>query len=456
MLRNPTADRLPYRLFSILNLRRGEAGPMLAAALLCFLVLAALMLLRPVRDALGMAGGIESVRWLFAGTALVTLSVNPVFGWLVSRLGRMQIIGATYGFFALGLATFWILLTLAPDGVGERSGQVFFVWFSVLNLFATMVFWALLADCFTSDQARRLFAPVSAGGTLGAIFGPWLATRLAGPVGTPGLLLVAGAFLLLAIGIARLLQRLAPSALPLPGSAPAAIVAAADERIGGSAWAGVGAVFRSRYLAGISGFVLLMSIVATFVYFTRLQMVAAASASLDERTAILGGLDMWTQVAVLVLQLALTGKLVERFGLGVALAVLPAVTALGFVGLAFHGSFAVLVLLEAGNRAVQRGITRPAREALFTVVDREDKYKAKALIDTFVYRAGDVAGAQLEGVLGKLGLAMGGLAGVVVPLALAWMALAAWLGRRGSRGAHKGSPGPGAVGNRLVSTRRGS
>src|SRR5690606_40861647 len=146
----------------------------------------------------------------------------------------------------------------------------------------------------------------------------------------------------------------------------------------------------ARDLAVSSGFGLLMSVVATFVYFTRLQMVAAASTSLDERAALLGDIDMWTQVAVLVLQLALTGKLVERFGLGVALAVLPAVTALGFVGLAFHGSFAVLVLLEAGNRAVQRGITRPAREELFTVVEREDKYKDKALIDTLVYRASTV------------------------------------------------------------------
>ncbi len=452
MLRKSTTAHPAQRLLSMLNVRREETGRLLAAALLFFLVLTALMLLRPVRDALGMAGGIDGVRWLFAGTAAATLAVNPVFGWLVSRLGRLQIIGATYGFFVLSLVAFWALLTFAPGVVGERSGQAFFVWFSVFNLFATMVFWALLADCFTSDQGRRLFAPVSAGGTLGAIFGPWLTSRLAGPVGTPGLLLVAGAFLLLAVAVAWRLQRLAPSTAR-SGSAAGAAVASRDERIGGSAWAGLGAVFRSRYLAGISGFVLLMSVVATFVYFTRLQMVAAASTSLDERAALLGDIDMWTQVAVLVLQLALTGKLIERFGLGVALAVLPAVTAVGFIGLALHGSFAVLVLLEAGNRAVQRGMTRPAREALFTVVDREDKYKAKAFIDTFVYRAGDVAGAQLEGVLGKLGLAMGGLAGVVVPLALGWAALAAWLGRRGGRGAQDASPHPGAMVNRLTARR---
>src|SRR5690606_31556714 len=190
MLRKSTTAHPARRLLSTLNVRREETGRLLAAALLFFLVLTALMLLRPVRDALGMAGGIDGVRWLFAGTAAATLAVNPVFGWLVSRLGRLQIIGATYGFFVLSLVAFWALLTFAPGVVGERSGQAFFVWFSVFNLFATMVFWALLADCFTSDQGRRLFAPVSAGGTLGAIFGPWLTSRLAGPLGTPGLLLV--------------------------------------------------------------------------------------------------------------------------------------------------------------------------------------------------------------------------------------------------------------------------
>src|SRR5690606_21210378 len=146
-------------------------------------------------------------------------------------------------------------------------------------------------------------------------------------------------------------------------------------------------------------------------------------------------------------------RLIERFGLGVALAILPAVTALGFVGLAIHGSFAVLVLLEAANRAVQRGMTRPAREALFTVVEREDKYKAKAFIDTFVYRAGDVTGAQVEGLLGKLGLAMGGLAGVVVPLALAWATLAIWLGRDRLRGAREASSPSGAMVNPLTARR---
>ncbi len=415
------------RIAGLFNLRRGELAPVLVAGLFFFCILTALMLLRPARDALGMERGIESVRWLFIGTAVVTLLVNPVFGWLVSRFKRLHFISATYGFFALSLVGFWALLVFAPGAVGARSGQVFYVWFSVFNLFVTMVFWALLADRFSSEQGKRLFALIAVGGTLGAIFGPWLASRLAEPLGTPALLLVAAGFLLLGTALAWLLVGMAQANDASTGHVVAS--QAEEQRIGGSAWAGLRAVFASPYLMGIAGYVLTMTVMATFVYFTRLQMVAAAESDLDARTGLLANIDMWTQIAVLLLQLTLTGHIIRRFGLAFALALLPIANALGFIGLAIFGSFAALILLEALNKAVQRGLTRPAREALFTVISREDKYKAKAFIDTFVYRTGDVVGAQVEGALGRIGLALGGLVGVVIPLALAWAMLGIWLGR---------------------------
>jgi AAA family ATP:ADP antiporter len=419
----------------LFNLHRGELAPVLVAGLFFFCLLTALMMLRPARDALGMERGIESIRWLFIGTALMTLLVNPVFGWLVSRFKRLHFISATYGFFALSLVGFWALLVFAPGAVGARSGQVFYVWFSVFNLFVTMVFWALLADRFSSEQGKRLFALIAVGGTLGAIFGPWLASQLAEPLGTPALLLVAAGFLLLGTALAWVLARMHGDRedASIHDSTTVAARAHEDHRIGGSAWAGLRAVFASRYLMGIAGYVLTMTVVATFIYFTRLQMVAAAESDLDARTGLLADIDMWTQVAVLLLQLTLTGHIIRRFGLAFALALLPLANALGFIGLAIFGSFAALILLEALNKAVQRGMTRPAREALFTVISREDKYKAKAFIDTFIYRSGDVAGAQVEGVLGRLGVALGGLVSVVVPLALAWAVLGIWLGRAQAR-----------------------
>jgi len=415
------------RIAGLFNLRRGELAPVLVAGLFFFCILTALQMLRPARDALGMERGIDSIRWLFIGTAVVTLLVNPVFGWLVSHFRRLQFISATYGFFALSLVGFWALLVFAPGAVGARSGLVFYVWFSVFNLFVTMVFWALLADRFSSEQSKRLFALIAVGGTLGAIFGPWLASRLAEPLGTPALLLVAAGFLLVGTALAWALVSLSQHNNAWTGDVP--VPQAEDQRIGGSAWAGLRAVFASPYLTGIAGYVLTMTVMATFVYFTRLQMVATAESDLDARTGLLADIDMWTQVAVLLLQLTLTGHLIRRFGLAFALALLPIANALGFIGLAVFGSFAALILLEAINKAVQRGLTRPAREALFTVISREEKYKAKAFIDTFVYRTGDVVGAQVEGALGRIGLALGGLVGVVVPLALAWAMLGIWLGR---------------------------
>ena len=413
-------------LHKLFNVRRDEVAPVLVAALFFFCVLTALMLLRPARDALGMQRGIESVRWLFIGTALATLLVNPLFSWLVARCRRLHFIGATYAFFALGLVGFWWLLVFAPDAVGEASGQVFYVWFSVFNLFATMIFWALMADRFSLEQSRRFFALVAVGGTLGAIFGPWLAQRLAQPLGTPALLLVSAGFLLLAIVAAWGVSR-GQAGTPAEGGARVQAV------IGGSAWQGLKATFRSRYLCGIAGYVVIMTIMATFLYFTRLAMVADLGDDTDLRTTMFARIDFYTQVATLALQAVLTGHLMKRLGVALTLALLPLTMALGFLGLAVVGTLAALILFEAAFRAVQRAITRPARETLYTVVSREDKYKSKAFIDTFVYRGGDVIGAQVDGVLARLGLGLGALATIVWPLALAWGLLGLWLGREQQR-----------------------
>ena len=423
----------PALLQRFTNVRREEIAAVLVAGLFFFCVLTALMVVRPAREALGMQRGIEAIRWLFMGTVVLTLLVNPLFGWLVSRLRRLVFVTATYLFFAFGLAGFYLLLVLAPEHVGQTSGQVFYVWFSVFNLFAVMLFWALMADRFTLEESKRLFGSIAVGGTLGAIFGPWLATALARPLGTPALLLVAAGFLLLALGAAAWLARLRPS----EGRAPAD-----DTLIGGSAWEGFQAVFRSPYLLAICGYVLALAVMTTFLYFTRLQMVGALDARLDARTAMFARIDMITQVATLLLQAVVAGHLMKGLGVAVTLALLPVTAALGVLGLALAGSITALIAVEAAFRAVQRGIMRPARETLFTVVPRADRYKAKAFIDTFVYRAGDVVGAQTEGLLGRLGLGLAGLASVAVPLAIVWTALGVWLGyAQGARARAAGSEG---------------
>ncbi len=434
-----------------LNVRREETAPLLLAAFYFFCVLTALMVLRPARDAIGMESGLDAIRWLFIGTALVTLAVNPLFGWLVSRFRRVVFITATYAFFAVSLVGFYLLIAVAPDAVGATSGRVFYVWFSVFNLFSTMVFWALMADRFTLEQSKRLFGVIAVGGTLGAIVGPWLASILAEPIGTPALLLVAAGFLVVAIIAAWLVAWLQPeraaeqasggnraagaaaaaSAVTATAGAPAAGPSADDRAvIGGNAWNGIRAVFRSPYLFGISTYVLLLTVTSTFIYFTRLQMVATLGDDTDMRATVFAQIDLITQVATLLLQMVVAGHLMKRLGVSVALALLPVIVAFGFLGLAIVASFAALIVLDATFRAIQRAITRPARETLFTVVGREDKYKSKAFTDTFVYRGGDVLGAWTEGFLGRLGMGLVGLASAAVPLAVMWCVLGLWLGRR--------------------------
>lgn len=409
-------------LLRLFNLRKGEIRPIAFATLFFFCVLAALMVVRPARDALGMQRGLDEVRWLFLGTALVTLLANPAFGWLVSRYPRLKFISFSYGFFGFSLLGFYGLLSFAPEAIGERSGQVFYVWFSVFNFFATMLFWALMADRFTLEQSQRFFPLIAAGGTLGAIVGPALATALVARVGTAALLLIAVAFLFFALLCALGVTRTQPALI-------------ADQRIdadtqiiGGSAWAGVAAVIRSPFLLGIAVYVLILSVVVTFIYFTRLQQVSMLSAALDQRTAALAEIDLYTQIATLILQVVLAGHLIRRLGMPITLALLPITSALGFIGLAMIGSMASLILFDAVFRAVQRAVMRPARETLFTVLTRAQKYKAKAVIDTFIYRAGDVLGAQTEGALTRLGAGLYGLASLAVPLCLIWGLLGMWLG----------------------------
>lgn len=427
---------------TFLQVKRKEVWPVLLAGLFFFCILAALMVVRPAREALGLQRGIEAVRWLFLGTLLLTLLVNPLFGALVSRFRRRVFVRATYLFFAAGLVVFYGLLVLTPTAVGQTTGLVFYVWFSVFNLFATMLFWAFMVDSFSPEQSERLFGAIAPGGTMGALFGPWLAGALVPYVGTPALLPVAAGFLVAAVLIAHVLGSLLKPRSDQQAQAVSSSRGSSNAEshtlypdpfnehlIGGKAWDGFKSVIQSPYLLGIAGYVLLVAIMSTLLYFTRLQMVSALVDDTDGRALIFARIDLMTQAATLVLQAFIAGHIMRRFGVSVALVLLPVTVALGFVGLAITGTLTALIVLEAAFRAVQRGIMRPARETLFTVVPRAQRYKAKAFIDTFVYRGGDAAGAQTEGLLMRLGMGLAGLAAFAVPLAVFWALLGIWLGR---------------------------
>lgn len=437
---------------------RDDGGVALLAAAQFYCILTCLMVLRPAREALGLEGGIEAVRWLFMGTLFVTLLAHPVFAWLVSRTSRRVFLPVTYRFFAMSLVAFWLIIELWPEAVGAVTGRVFYVWLSVFNLAAVGLFWSLLADGLKLNQSKRLFGVIAVGGTLGAITGSAISAAFASSLGTASLLLIGAALLEISIWFGRAIsgrmdrmhrgargdghasetpdeQRVLPTLAAPPGVG----IPAADHQtlqppskriIGGTALDGIKSVSRSPYLLCICVYILMISITATFLYFTQLRLVDALGGTRDENTRLFAHIDLWTQVATLIMQAFVAGWLMRRLGVGIALAILPLLTAVGFIWLAAAPALTVLVLVQAMFRAVSRAIARPARETLFTVVSRDEKYKAKSLIDTFVYRSGDVVGAQVERPLHALAPGLLGIAFAVVPIAIAWMGISIYLGAK--------------------------
>jgi len=420
----------------LVRIEEGEGRAVFWSFVYFFFLLSSYYTIRPLRDALGLAGGESQLTWLYMGTLLGTLLANPVLGALVSRFPRRVFVPIVYHVLALNLVVFWALLySLA----GERQLQVarvFFVWVSVFNLFAVSVFWGLMADLFRSEQGKRLFGFIGMGGTLGAVVGAAVTVTLARVLGPVQLLLVAAALMEGAIECVRRLSR-------LPRAGSVATEGDAEAPPGRGIWSGIRLVATSWYLIGISAFLLLYSISSTLLYFEQARIVRAAFHDSAERTAFFAGVDLCVNLLTLFVQCFLTGRVLAFLGVGATLAALPAVTAGGLGALALSPAATTLFGVQVIRRSAEFALVRPAREVLFTVVSREEKYTSKNLIDTFVYRTGDVLGALLDRGLSVLGLGAAGIAAAFVPVAAAWAVLAAALGRRQaamSPGATPGGP----------------
>ena len=407
------------RALGALRIRREEVAPAAWSALYFFSLLSSYYVLRPVRDEMGVAAGVEHMQWLFTGTFLAMLAVVPLFGWAASRLPRHRLLPAVYGFFIANIALFFLLFHLWRGS--PWLAAAFFIWLSVFNLFVVSVFWSFMADIYSNLQAKRLFGIISAGGSAGAITGPALTTLLAERLGPANLLPVSAAFLALAL---ICMVRLGAWARSRPGHG--------DRRvggIGGGVWEGIRAVVRSRYLIGISGFIWLYTTLATFLYFQQASIVQATFSGAGERTAVFAAIDLGVNALTVFVQLLVTGRLVQRLGLPVALALVPAGLMAGFAALGTVPVFGVLVAVQVLRRAGSYAVTKPGREMLFTPVPSAEKYKAKNFIDTVVYRGGDALSGWLYAGLSGLGLGLAGVAWLAVPLAGLWLALGVALAR---------------------------
>ena len=414
-----------YRLLRrFLDVRPAEIRALGWSWLYIFSVLSSYYILRPVRDDMGVAGGIENLPWLFTGTLAGMIAVNPPFAALVARLPRVRFIAIAYRFFISNLLIFAVLLNAASAEQDIWLGRIFFIWTSIFNLFVVSVFWALMVDVYDSEQSKRLFGFIAAGATLGGIAGSSITASLAKEVSPVYLLLISAALLEIAVFGVRRLSELSQALSRQPA------MRSDQAPIGGSVFSGVTHALKSPYLINVSIYILLFTITSTFLYFQQAEIARQSFADRGARTAFFARIDLWVNILTLGAQLFLTHRLLRRVGVAVTLAILPALSILGFGTLASMPTIAVLVGYQVLRRAGNFAFARPTREVLFTVVPREDKYKAKSFIDTVVYRLGDQVGAWSYAGLGLLGIGMTGIALVAVPISCAWLVNGWWLGRK--------------------------
>jgi AAA family ATP:ADP antiporter len=383
-----------------------------------FCVLAAYYVIRPVRDEMAIKLGREWLQTLFVIVFVVMLAAVPLFGWVVSRFPKRRIVPVVYAFFIGCLAAFWLLMTL--NGIGVLVAGAFFVWVSVFNLFAVSLFWSVMADTYTSDQAKRLYGLIAAGGSAGAISGPLAAQSLVHKLGPANLLVVSAALLAAALLTVRAMRDAVGSS------------GRQDEHLAqGGLLAGARNVWQSPYLMRIALWVLIANLIGTYFYFEQTRIVGAAYTDPADRVQLFARMDLAVNTLTVLGQLLITGALLSRLGAGLTVAVLPATAIAGLAALAVAPHVAVIVAVMVTERAVGLAFANPALRTLYTVVPVEDKYKAQNFIDTVVFRGGDAMSGWLFGPVARsLGIGLSAMAILTLPVAALWLALSVSLGRQ--------------------------
>lgn len=424
MVATPQApqSRLGRAVSAIAKVEPGELPAVIAAFFLFFFVLGSYFAVRPVRETVATILGREYVADLWLYTALFSIAIVPLFGWLVAKVRRSILLPCIYG--SVSLIFVAVALSMQADEDNMAVGSFFYVWISVLNLMLISVFWSFLLEMFSSEQARRLFGFIAAGGTAGALAGP-IITRLAvDAVGNGGILYIGTVGFLLAIVCQRILIGI--------WSKPEQTAAAprSDRGLGGNPFAGIMIVVRSPYLWGIAAFVVLLSAANTFLYFEQLRIVEEVFPDRTRRTEVFANIDIAVQSLTVITQFFLTGRIAQAFGVRALLTIVPIVMVIGFTVLSFAATFPILAAVFILRRWGEYALVRPGREMLFSKLDTESKYKAKNFIDVPVYRAADYVGAQAKTALDAMGSGPSGAMVVAASLACLWAVNGWFLGRK--------------------------
>lgn len=413
-----------YRWVDSLGVKRDEFVPLTWAFVYFFCLLCGYSILRPVRDEMAIEGGLQHLPWMMTGTFLTMLAATPLFGWLSARCQRYRLLLTVYAFFITNLLAFYAVM--ASHWHPEWVARGFFVWLSVFNLFIVSVFWSFMDDLFTPEQGARLFGVLAAGGSTGALIGPLLTTGLTFLVPVSVLMIASSLFLLACIGCVYRLERWGRT--QTSHHRPQA-----GEALGGTVLAGIRLTLASPYLLGICGYLSLLTMTATFLYLDQTRLVSEYLNQPEARTRFFSSLDFTTSLLTWLTQVFVTKRLIGRFGLVAPLLFLPAISLVGFLGIALWPSLAVYVVFSVLRRVGEYALSKPAREVLFTVVSREEKYKAKNFIDTAISRGGDASTAWVVTAVKSVGATSTHIAWALVPLMVVWAWLATVLARQKER-----------------------
>lgn len=425
MASDPTTKFRTFLFGKVLGLERHEYVAVAWSFAYFFCVLSSYYIIRPVREAMAVGSGPDTIPFLFIGTFVTTLAMVPVFGWIASRYPRRVFLPWVYLFFASNVLIFWAVFSLAVDQGKDYVwlGRIFFVWISVFNLFVVSVFWSFMADIYTREQGRRLFGFITAGGSIGALLGGAATSLLVKPIGFQNLFPISAVLLLIAVFcIAKLRRWVAAEHDPDEADS-----AASNKPLGGNPFSGITHVFSSGYFGGIVISHVIASLLGTALYMFTAKLVEVEIPDPDGRTQFFSNINNATNALALIGQLFVVKHVVKRFGIGMSLSLLPIASIAGFALLAFEPTLGVVALLTIFRRALGFGVGKPTSDMLYSVVTPEEKYKTKNFIDTAVYRGSDVIGTWSVKLMWGLGIS--GISIAMLPFAVVWTAVTLWLGR---------------------------
>jgi len=395
-------------------------------AFLCsFVLMGSYYILRPVRDTVATEFGAGQLQNLFTATFIGTFIASAIYASLASRVRLTRLLPGVFWFWMTNVVLFEMLFRAMPHS--HWLGATYFVWFSVVNLFMISVFWSLMVDVFSPAQATRLFAVIASGGALGSIAGPLLTRLLVKSLGLSGMLLLSAAGFALVILLVHLLMREKARLRESGGEAQQSTL---DHSLSGNAWDAFGQLFKSRYALSQAAFILLMTWVSTVAYFCQTDLIARTYAAINSRAQALADIDLVVNICTAIILIFGLGRLVHKFGVTAGLILNPLLMIVAFVGIAFSPTLFTIQLTQIVRRVAQYAIARPSREICFTVVEQGGRYKSKNVIDTVVYRLGDVTSAWVQGGLSALGYGLNGAVAVGVGASILWGAVATTLGRR--------------------------